>query len=591
MTTVKPLAAVDENLGHIDFIIVGAGPAGLTVAAELAETGAQVLVLESAGKTETPETAALLRTKHEGDLTAEEIVEMRRDFHGETPVHWTAEVQEYGVRCRIIGGSSIAWAGKSATFDQMDFNERDWVPNSGWPITRESLVPYFDRAAEILNLGPNVYDDEFWEIAKRKPAEPTFDPNYLRSYFWQFARSRVDPMDIYRAGEEFLLVDRPNVTVVTDATVLKVLTDETGSTATGVLATSIDGTRRELFADTVVLAASAIENPRLLLLSRDAKPAGLGNDYDQVGRYLMDHPGGQVGRFPIETLGPIKKRFGFYSLSHKGHALMYMPGLALTDDYQEANKELNSSVFFLMDRAEDNPFDALRRLLHRDTSNRWADLKSIVSNIGLVLAAVGQKALQSGKVPHGIKTFVSNMALRISPNFVVEEFETRGVPHKITGVKMYALTEQPPNPENRVVLSDEVDAFGQPVPKVIWRVGEQPRATLAHLANIVADELEKSGLPRPELVDWARDNRPEDAVIIDMAHTLGTTRMSTDAQSGVVDTDCKVHGVEGLYIAGGSVFPTSGHANPTLMIASVCVRLADHLRDRYNCRNTQVAAE
>lgn len=304
-------------------------------------------------------------------------------------------------------------------------------------------------------------------------------------------------MDIYRAGEEFLLVDRPNVTLVTDATVLKVLTNETGDAASGVLVTSIDGSQRELFADTVVLAASAIENPRLLMLSRDVKPAGLGNDHDQVGRYLMDHPGGQVGRFPLETLGPIKKRFGFYSLSHKGHALMYMPGLAMTDVYQEASKELNSSVFFLMERAEDNPFDALRRLLHRDTSNRWHDLKSIVSNIGLVLAAVGQKALQSGKVPHGVKTFVSNIALRISPNFVVEEFETRGVPHKITGVKMFALSEQPPNPENRVVLSDEVDAFGQPVPKVIWRVGEQPRKTLAHLANVVSDELEKSGLPRP----------------------------------------------------------------------------------------------
>lgn len=96
-------------------------------------------------------------------------------------------MQEYGVRCRTIGGSSSAWAGKSATFDQMDFNQRDWVPNSGWPISRESLEPYFDRAAEILNLGPNVYGEDFWEVAKRKPAQPTFDPEYLRSFFWQFA--------------------------------------------------------------------------------------------------------------------------------------------------------------------------------------------------------------------------------------------------------------------------------------------------------------------------------------------------------------------------------------------------------------------
>jgi choline dehydrogenase-like flavoprotein len=63
-----------------------------------------------------------------------------------------------------------------------------------------------------------------------------------------------------------------------------------------------------------------------------------------------------------------------------------------------------------------------------------------------------------------------------------------------------------------------------------------------------------------------------------MAHTLGATRMSDDPRSGVVDKNCQVHGVHGLYIAGGSTFPTSGHANPTLMILSLAIRLADTIK-------------
>jgi choline dehydrogenase-like flavoprotein len=75
--------------------------------------------------------------------------------------------------------------------------------------------------------------------------------------------------------------------------------------------------------------------------------------------------------------------------------------------------------------------------------------------------------------------------------------------------------------------------------------------------------------------------RLTDAMIIDMAHTLGTTRMSQTPNSGVVDVNCRVHGVRGLYVAGGSVFPTSGHANPTLMILALAIRLADTLKAEF----------
>jgi choline dehydrogenase-like flavoprotein len=98
------------------------------------------------------------------------------------------------------------------------------------------------------------------------------------------------------------------------------------------------------------------------------------------------------------------------------------------------------------------------------------------------------------------------------------------------------------------------------------------------MGRLIAQELPRVGLPEPVLEPWVVEERPDIAPIIDMAHTAGTTRMSGDPRSGVVDTDCSVHGLNNLYIAGASVFPTSGHANPTLMVIAMSIRLADRLK-------------
>ena len=91
--------------------------------------------------------------------------------------------------------------------------------------------------------------------------------------------------------------------------------------------------------------------------------------------------------------------------------------------------------------------------------------------------------------------------------------------------------------------------------------------------------LSASGLPEPILEPWVAEGRVEDCVIIDFGHTLGTTRMSDNPRSGVWSMrNSQVHGVSGLYIAGASVFPTSGHANPTLMILALAIRLADKIK-------------
>ena len=117
---------------------------------------------------------------------------------------WSPDLQPYGVRCRALGGSTHAWAGKSAAFDSIDFDEAILDSSFRLADRRASLAPYLDRAADVLNLGPNCYDDGLWELIGRAPPEPRVDVEGLRSFFWQFARSRLDHLDIMRFGREFV---------------------------------------------------------------------------------------------------------------------------------------------------------------------------------------------------------------------------------------------------------------------------------------------------------------------------------------------------------------------------------------------------
>ncbi len=111
-----------------------------------------------------------------------------------------------------------------------------------------------------------------------------------------------------------------------------------------------------------------------------------------------------------------------------------------------------------------------------------------------------------------------------------------------------------------------------------WRSNDDERRTITRIAQITRDAFSQAGLPTPTLEPWVAENCPQESVIIDMAHTLGTTRMSATPTTGVVDENCQVHGVRGLYVAGGSTFPTSGHANPTLMIVALAIRVADAIK-------------
>lgn len=580
MTVHSINALSDGETVSADIVIVGGGACGLTLARALSGTGLKLLVIESGGQDEDCDHAELNTVEvAEGSWQPAEFA-LRDRYHRNLTRFWDGQRQAYGVRCRGLGGSMQAWAGKSAPFDTMDFAERPWVPLSGWPIPRQSLDPHIKSASDLLNLGLPVYDETLWETMGRCPPQPPLGGAAFRSTFWQFARSRRNPTDIMRFGADYLAKPPDDVRVLTEATVTRLRSTPEGRAFIGLDAQALSGKRIRVSARTCVLAASAIENARLLLLSTDANPNGLGNSHDRVGRCLMDHPTATIARATPEQVSPMAAWFGLFGFRQGARTSVYMHGLALSDTYQRDARCLNGAIFVTEERATDDPFAALRRLLRRRSDKPLEDLYSVTKSPARLARGVATRALERGYLPATVSRVTVDVALRLFPNTVAQDYQSGRVPFKLAGLRFEATTEQPPNPENRVTLSPNRDAFGLQMARVAWTPGNMARQNLLKMGQEFEAAFVTAGLKPPRLERWVSEKDPGAAIAIDLGHSMGTTRMSTSPKDGVVDDQCAVHGVEGLYIAGGSVLPTSGHANPTLMILAITLRLSETLRQR-----------
>jgi choline dehydrogenase-like flavoprotein/nucleoside-diphosphate-sugar epimerase len=522
-------------IAECDLCIIGSGPAGSTIARELSGTGLRVTVLESGGFTRSLETDALNEVENIGRPRV---------------------VDQWSVRNRIVGGSSHTWGGRCAAFDAIDLEERSWVPESGWPFEIGDLVPYLDRSAPYLGLavGSGFSDERFWTIAGRRPPRSEPDPEVLLPFFWQFSRDDKEsyPYEYLRIGRHLANRLSPNITLVAGATVLRINPVESGRAVRSVEFAAPDGRRRTLSASTVVVCGGGIENARILLSSDTVTPNGLGNERDLVGRYFMDHSRGPVGSFEVAGSEALQKRFGRYSV--RGH--LFRAGLRLSPEIQRAEKLLNCAAWLGEVVAPDDPWDALRRVF-RGKPQLPGDALAVASNAGLFV--------------RGLKDY-----------FV----ERNGIPRKLEALNLDCMCEQRPDRDSRVMLSERRDRFGMRLSRIDWRIhGDEPR-TMRRMAELVAEQFVRMGLPPLELPAWVRDRADFPPTITDVAHPAGTTRMSDDPTKGVVDAQCCVHGVEGLYVAGTSVFPTVGHCNPTQMIVALALRLADHLKARADAART-----
>ncbi len=513
-----------------DVCIIGTGPAGSTIARELSGTTLRVTILESGGMERQDEADALNEVESVG---------------------WPRVMDQWLVRNRLVGGTSNTWTGRCAPFDEIDLQFREWVPYSGWPFGIDDLVPYLDRAAKYLGLGvgSGFTDDRFWAQLGHQQPKLGPDPDKLLPMFWQYSRDAVNRYDKMRFGRHLIANIGPNVTLVTNATVLRVNVTESGAAVESVEFATIGGRRWSLPASTVVVCAGGIENARLLLSSDNVMAQGVGNRKDLVGRFLMDHPRAAVAEFQKEKAKAVLSRFGMFRLPAPGPNL-YQRGLRLSPAIQRSEQLLTCATWIGEHLAPDDPWDSLMRLLLRKANVRQ-DLLTMLMNTGLLLR---------GPKEH----FISR----------------RSLPRKLDALTLDAMCEQRPNPESRLTLSDRRDHFGMRIPRIDWRVSEAEARAMRRIAELTLEQFPRMGLEPPVLADWVRDGAMFPQVIRDVAHPTGTTRMADDPARGVVDAQCQVHGVHGLFIAGSSVFPTAGQSNPTQMIVALALRLAGTLKGR-----------
>ncbi len=478
-----------------DVCIIGAGPAGISLARRLAGSGLSTIVLESGGL--------------ELDLDAEEL--NRGEIGGEPYV----ALESARVRC--FGGTSAHWTGWCRPLDSDDFRPRPWLLHSGWPIKASDLSPYYADAQDLCGLGPFDYRPETWARAVNAGLLDLRSPQ-IETIIWQLSAP-------VRFGQRYRdeLKQANDVRVHLHATVLE-LEAPSGARVERVRVGRAGRPPYTVQARTVVIAAGALENARILLVSNATLASGLGNDHGLVGRFFAEHPHTLVGKMISPYSARQLKLYQWVQDVRGGRPAAVRAGLALSADARE--KEQLLGVSFTLDPALESPPDQV-----------------LADGMGRLL-----EELYGGHA---------------------RSFD------------VYARAEQSPDPESRVRLGDERDAFGMRRIVLEWHIDELTRRSIRRGVELLAAALGSAGIGR--VFSYAHTEQPLSGVhwpqIGGGFHHMGTTRMAANPERGVVDQDCRVFGLENLYVAGSSVFPTAGLANPTLTLVALALRLADRLRE------------
>jgi choline dehydrogenase-like flavoprotein len=520
---------------HYDVCIVGAGAAGITVCAELMESGCRLCVLESGTETKTEFADSLRKVESHGI----EVLRQSRE--------------------RILGGSTHTWAGLCVPLDPVDFAARGWPYHWGWPITREELVPYYKRSAERYGFPHLDAFEDAGPFVDNAPAEPG----------WRNCEEKVflRPANALRFGPKFKhLFLTQDVDLILGATVVELPAEGSRGKTRVTAALCRDETGRTILitADRFVLAAGAIDNARLLLNSKSTVREGLGNERDQVGRYLMNHPTTDTVRVirlrePVHWLG----RYAWRPYDGGSDGII---GIRLREPQQLKEGVLNSYTRVLPHYPwTGRPEIRVWREFARLARARFGDERSLGGRSRL--ATGGDLAHAAWEAFVSMPGLLRLMVLRL---IIMSHRNPR-----VTMIDLLNFVEMEPRPENRITLTDDRDALDMPIPRVVHELSQRDLESLHRLHEQIAMDLEAMGCGG-ELV--GTPDELAKAEWIDLYHYLGTTRMGTDPEHSVVNLDLRVHTVDNLYVAGGSVFPTSGCANPTMTIVALSIRLAEHLR-------------
>jgi len=545
-----------------DLCIVGAGAAGIALALELAQSGLEVLLVESGGLKAERRTQAL----YAGTVTNPRL---------------HSPPDRY--RQRRFGGTTTIWGGRCLPFDDIDFEYRSYVDHSGWPLGPQALAPYYPRANQLCEAGEFSYTVE---TAFRQTLQPMISgyssENFSTNTLERFSR----PTDFGTCYGNPLRAAR-HIRVILHANLTRLQATANGAAIGRAEIRTLAGKRLLVHARHYVLATGGLEVARLLLASNDVHARGIGNQHDVVGRYYMCHIAGTIGTVRIDRADA--RVWHGYDISDEG--IYCRQRFALRPEQQRklgignfvarlhhpritdpAHRNAVLSLLFLGQKFI--PYEYAKRL-HGDER---ADLRAWMRHVGNVLSG-----------PAEVMAFAWHMlrdrrlASRKFPSIIIK-----------SKASLYSLdfhAEQQPNPDSRVTLGDDRDALGTRRIHVDWRYTPRDVDTVARALALFAADIARSGVGSFSY-DPARVEAEMTRYGAYGGHHLGTARMGNDPRTSVVNAECRVHDVDNLYIASAATFATSSQANPTLTVVALALRLAATLRARArNGLSVQASAE
>ncbi|MGH6898139.1 MAG: GMC oxidoreductase [Geminicoccaceae bacterium] len=533
MTIIDARTLADGARLEADVCIVGAGAAGLTLALALEAPTRRVLLVESGG--------------FEPDADVQSLYDLESVGYPPRP--------NYMSRARCFGGSCNLWAGRCMSLQEIDLAGRAWVPNSSWPIPPAEIRRYYPKAAAILGL-PSIanfelptHGDRLTTDERTLATSPGFVPTIS---LWAPKPKRFNKIERRRIARA------SGVQLLLQASVTSIDLDDDGAAVRALTARTLTGRVLRLEARTFVLAGGGLETPRLLLASHDRQSRGIGNEFDLVGRYFMEHPRAVYGAVDMAPGRRLSLMRGWPLRDGKVQL-----GIGLSPKTQARERLLNHYLTFeeaFSGYAEQHYQAAIevgKVLLRRGHAGGRLDLRKArrAPAVQDFIYLLSPKEV----LPHRLWRLVTLARHRLAPR------------HEARRYIVVYFCEQPPDPESRVRLGHGKDRLGLNRLVLDWRIPESVHHSLHRLQALLGEALEAHGLGTLERGIGVPH-------YTDASHHMGTTRMSVTPRTGVVDPDCRVFGVRNLYIAGSSVFPSAGHANPTLTIVALSLRLADHLR-------------
>jgi choline dehydrogenase-like flavoprotein len=532
---------------HADICIVGAGAAGISLALQFEHAPQTILILESGGHHSDSASQSLYRGSLTGPLPHPPLHRFRR---------------------RAFGGATALWGGRCVPFDAIDFSERPWMPATSWPIAYEALHPYYERAAQICEIGDFAFTPD---TAFPRGMRPTLH-GFQQGHFTDAAIERFSCPTHFATRYSPRLNAATNITILLHANATQIHTTHNGTAARSLDVATFSGRHFSVQAKNIVLATGGLEIPRLLLVSRDHQKQGIGNGFDQVGRCYMTHLAGTIGAVVPAQSAPAP--FHGYEISDDG--IYCRRRFALTAHAQRALRCGN----------------AVARLHHpriSDPAHRSAALSAVQLAKPLVSFEYRTR-LDTPSAPAlfgHLRNLVQDIpgAARFAAHWIRRRsLAARKYPSLIVSPRQgpYSLdlhAEQAANPQSRVTLTHERDCLGLQKIAVDWRCTDTDTHTLRVALAALSEDFTNSGCAKL-LYDPAELDTLIQREGAYGGHHIGTTRMAASPRHGVVDSNGRVFGMHNLFIAGSAVFPTSGQANPTLTIVALSLRLADELKER-----------